>query len=105
MSKPSYYAVIPASVRYDKRLTANQKLIYGEIAALSNGSGKCWATNKYFAELYEVSKETISRWVSGLVDSGHISSEIFRKENSGEIDVRVLTLITRPYCEKKSIPY
>ena len=28
--KPSYYAVIPADVRYDPRLKPNAKLLYGE---------------------------------------------------------------------------
>lgn len=62
----SYYAVIPANVRYSKRLSANQKLLFGEITALSNERGYCFATNSYFANLYDVDKLTISRWISAL---------------------------------------
>lgn len=36
METPNYYAVIPAEIRYDKKLKANEKLLYGEITALAN---------------------------------------------------------------------
>lgn len=66
MNAPTYYAIIPANVRYCKGLKANAKLLYGEITALCNKDGFCWAENSYFAQLYEVSEETISRWISDL---------------------------------------
>tara|TARA_R100000781_G_scaffold23563_1_gene17374 strand:- start:1466 stop:2059 length:594 start_codon:yes stop_codon:yes gene_type:complete len=65
MEKPNYYAVIPAEVRYSS-LKPNAKLLYGEITALSGKLGYCYATNNYFAELYGVSKNTISSWISDL---------------------------------------
>ena len=58
--KPSYYAIIPANVRYDKNLKANEKLMYGEITALSKKNGICYASNNYFAKLYDVTPQAIS---------------------------------------------
>lgn len=68
---PGYYAVIPASVRYDKTLSSNAKLLYGEITALCNKEGFCWAENEYFAHLYDLSIRTIQRLISQLSDSGY----------------------------------
>lgn len=81
MEKPkrAYYAVIPADVRYDKDLPSNAKLLYGEITALCNERGYCWATNDYFAGLYEVSPRSITRWISALESKRYIRVELIRK--------------------------
>ena len=85
MDKKGYYAIIPANVRYDESLTPNAKLLYGEITALCNEKGFCWATNQYFAELYGVDKVTISRWIGNLKDKGYVSVEMQYKEGSNQI--------------------
>jgi len=75
--KPSYYAIIPANVRYSD-LKPNAKLLYGEITALSNKHGFCFASNNYFANLYNVNKNTISAWISELKNKGFITVKIER---------------------------
>lgn len=90
----SYYAIIPAEIRYDKDLPPNAKLLYGEITALCNEKGFCWAGNGYFAELYGVTKVTISRWVNQLVEKGYLTSEITYENNSKQIKNRYLRLST-----------
>ncbi|QDP50152.1 MAG: hypothetical protein Unbinned4311contig1001_42 [Prokaryotic dsDNA virus sp.] len=72
-NKPSYFAVIPAKVRYDEDLPSGAKLLYGEISALCNERGYCWAENRYFANLYKVRPETISVWLGKLSNAGHIN--------------------------------
>lgn len=100
----SYYAIIPANIRYDTSVTPNAKLLYGEITALCNERGYCWANNEYFANLYGVSKVSISKWISQLVESGYINSIIEYKEGTKEILNRYLTIVNDPIKEKFNTP-
>ncbi len=88
----SYYAIIPANVRYDKDLAPNAKLLYGEITALCSEKGYCWASNQYFAELYGVSVLSIKRWVNSLVTKGYVYRTLTYKPNSKEVDKRILSI-------------
>lgn len=76
---PNYYAIIPASVRYDKELTDKAKLLYGEITALSNEKGFCWATNAYFADLYSCHETTISRLIAQLEKKKYITTKLVKE--------------------------
>ena len=73
--QPAYYGIIPAPVRYDKRVTPNAKILYSEITALCNEKGFCWASNNYFAELYEVTPQAISKWINILSSCGYLRLE------------------------------
>ena len=87
MEQPNYYAIIPANVRYDKNLSDKAKLLYGEITTLTKKEGFCWATNKYFAELYSTSERTISRILAELVQNGYIATtESIKKETVNGVD-------------------
>ncbi|WP_142425399.1 helix-turn-helix domain-containing protein [Enterococcus casseliflavus] len=95
----SYFAIIPASVRYDNRLIPSAKLLYGEITALSNERGYCWASNDYFAQLYGVSKPTIQNWLKSLEDYGHIYREVKYRPNTKEVEARKIRIINTPHQE------
>lgn len=85
---PSFYSIMPADVRYDKRLKPNEKIMYSEITALSNKYGYCTAGNAYFSDLYEVSKATVSRWISHLEECGYIVTELVYGEDGKTIKGR-----------------
>jgi len=91
--QPNYYAIISAEVRYDKNLTANAKLLYAEVTALLNMNGECFATNKYFSNLYGKSVVTISKWIGELISNGYISSSYTYKGGTKEIDRRYLSIL------------
>ena len=98
-----YFAIIPADVRYDVRLTPNAKLLYGEITALCNEKGFCWAMNEYFADLYSVSKVSVSKWVGNLRDCGYINVQMQYKEGTKQISNRHIRLAT-PLKENLGTP-
>ena len=100
MEKPNYYAVIPAEVRYNKKITPNAKLLYAEITALCNMNGKCTASTKYFCKIYEVSRISIQNWLKALEDNNYIKRVNIYEQGSKEILSRVITLINTPSKEK-----
>jgi len=100
MDQPNYYAIIPASVRYDKNLTEGAKLLYGEITALANQQGFCFASNRYLSKIYDVSKDTITRWIGQLEKQNYIISEIVRDPETKEVIQRKIFLAeTIPTCK------
>jgi len=103
--QPNYYAILSAEVRYDNRLKANVKLLFAEITALCNMNAECFATNKYFADLYGKSKTSISVWVSELVKFGYIKVYYTYKVGTKEILNRHISIIKGGVEVKLNHPY
>lgn len=93
--QPNYYSIIPAHVRYDKELKPMEIIMYGELTALTNKYGYSYASNNYFAELYNVHKKTVSTWISHLKEKGYIDTVVIRDENMTVTERRIY--ITAPY--------
>ena len=78
----SLYSVIPARVRDDHTLRPNAKLLYGELSALAQAEGYCWAWNAHLAEALGISKRTVEDLIKQLKDRGHIQLEVERDPES-----------------------
>lgn len=91
--RPNYFAVIPANVRYSD-ISASAKLLYGEITALANKTGTCWASNKYFADLYGVHSDSITRWVKELESAGFVTTKINKLAGNRRY-IRITEVATR----------
>lgn len=101
--KKEHYIVIPATVLYDARLNANEKLLYGEIVSLCKKQNYCWATNEHFQNLYNMTTVSISRFISNLTREGYIKTEYvqrYNKEKSRYTKGRKIYLTTK---EEKEI--
>ena len=90
---PGYFAILPASVRYDNRLSASEKLMFSEITALAGRDGYAYAKNKYFAGLYGVDERTIRRWIAKLADMKYVSVSLVKKANGADDFRRIVPLL------------
>ena len=98
-NNPNYFGILPANVRYDKKLKPMEKILYTEITALSNSKGYCYATNSYFANLYDVHKNTAGTWINNLEKLGYIKSKIIYETGTKNVKERQLFIVT-PINEK-----
>jgi len=93
--KPTYWARIPAQIRYDNELHPGAKILFAEIDCLSRRKGYCWAGNQYFAEKFDISVNTVDRWVKQLVNKDYIS----RNVNKSKGNLRALSPIPKSTLE------
>lgn len=93
-----YYKIIPDFVMFDEELLSMPKaiLLYGEITALSNNKGYCWASNSYFAKKFKVSDRMIKNYINKLVEKGFIARKIIYKPGTKEVDKRILSIGSTP---------
>lgn len=90
---PSYFSILTADVRYDKDLSASEKIFYSEITCLCQKDGYCYANNSYFAKLYGCGIRTISSWISKLANRGYIKVDYDNSANSRKISVVIKSKI------------
>lgn len=86
----TYYTILPAEVRLDKRLVPFERIIFSDIFTLANKKGYCYATNAYFSKTYGVSTVSVSTWISNLVKYGYLSRVYEYKDNTKMIERRKL---------------
>lgn len=100
----NYYSIIPMEVLLDKALSDKAKLIYAELTSLDSKAGYAWCSNKYLAELFNISVWTVSKCIQELAAGKYIKCE-YETDNARKIYInKVLSKTTRPYSEKSHNP-
>ena len=79
---------IPAKILLNKDLSDKEKIILSMILYLSEEKGSCFASNKYIANIVNVTPERVSKIISSLKDKGYISVKLKYKTDSKEIEER-----------------
>ena len=107
-NKPNYYAILPADVRYCKALKPIERLIFAEITCLCNHKGYCWANNYYFAELFQISIRSASRYINHLKELDFIKVSVVR-DAYNKVEKRTIKIENYPidktvYASRQNCP-
>lgn len=84
---------IPVEILLNKDLSDKEKIILSIILYLSEESKSCFASNKYIANIVNVTHERVSKIISALKDKGYVSVKLKYKKESKEIEERQITPI------------
>jgi hypothetical protein len=85
---------IPKEIWLDDSLGWSEKLLLVEISSLDNEEG-CWASNEYFAEFFNLSKDRISKLISSLKSKGYLTVDLTYKKGTKTIDKRIVKIADR----------
>lgn len=80
---------IPKEICNLKNLGWTEKLLLSEVYTLSYQK-ECYANNEHFSALLSITKESVSRIISKLIRIGYLNSEIKYKENTKQVERRIL---------------
>ena len=69
------YINIPSNVLFDYRLSAFEKILYGELIVLSYKKGYCDCSNSFLAKSNNCSERNVTRSLSNLNNYGYITIE------------------------------
>lgn len=103
INRPSYFSILTADVRYDKDLSASEKIFYSEITCLCQADGFCYASNSYFSNLYSCDVRTITRWVLKLAKKNYIKVEYDKITSKRKIFIIIKSEITKENENRKTI--
>ena len=84
---------IPAEILLNEDLSDKEKIILSIILYLSEETKSCFASNKYIANIVNVTHERVSKIISSLKDKGYVSVKLKYKTDSKEIEERQITPI------------
>lgn len=94
---------IPAEILLNNDLSDKEKIILSMILYLSDNTGSCFASNKYIANIVNVTSDRVSKIVSLLKEKGYVDVNLKYKIDTKEIEERQIIPITENinrYSEK-----
>jgi hypothetical protein len=83
-SRADLFGKVPKSIYPDHRIDGNAKILFAEILGLAKTEGYCYATNGYFAEMFDVHESTVVRWVRQLEEANYVMSQFLKSARGTE---------------------
>jgi hypothetical protein len=80
---------IPKEIWLDEELSIMEKMLLVEVDSLCGEKG-CWATNNYLAQFLHISKDRVSKLISGLVKKNYLEITIKYIFGTKQVKERVL---------------
>ena len=99
----NFYVTLQNEVLENDTLTERAKLLYAFIESLSHQKGYCFATNKFFATNFKVSKSTINRHLVELKNANYVRMETVTEENGNRLRY-IYPLLRHGGASKTAIP-
>lgn len=84
---------IPVEILLNKELTDKEKIILSIITYLSVKTKSCFASNKYIANMVNVTPDRVSKIISSLRKKKYIVVKIKYKTDSKEIESRQIIIV------------
>ena len=82
---------IPVEILLNENLSDKEKIILSMILYLSEETKSCFASNKYIANIVNVTSDRVSKIISSLKEKEYISVKLKYKTDSKEIEERQIT--------------
>ena len=83
---------IPRDIWLNKDLSITEKCFLAEIDSLGGSEEGCFASNQYFAEFFNLSKERARKIIGELNKKGYLEITLAYKGDTNEVDQRIIKL-------------
>ena len=96
---------IPAEILLNEELTDKEKIILAMILYLSEETKSCFASNKYIANIVNVTADRVSKIIGSLREKSYIKVKLKYKTDSKEIEQRQILPIVENInrCSQKQL--
>ena len=85
---------IPAEILLNGELSDKEKIILAIVLYLSEETKSCFASNKYIANIVNVTHERVSKIISSLKGKGYVNVKLKYKTDSKEIEeIQIIPIV------------